>query len=68
MKIGYFDKQTGELTIYSVLTDVSRRIGKSTTTIYNLISKGKTKESKQYILFFDVDVYKSGSKRRSSSF
>lgn len=67
MKTIFIDKLTKEATIYTVKTDLCKRMDICASTLW-LWSKEKIKETKEYIICFDVLEYKNKTKKRNNNF
>jgi len=67
-KTAIYNKKTGELNVYTAFEDASKSINKSSATLNNWRNKSKIKETKEFILFFEVSEHKAEGKKRSNSF
>lgn len=63
MKTILVDKNTNEVIIYTVKTDLCKRLNISSVTLWNW-SKDKIKETKGFIVYFEAVEYKNKSLRR----
>lgn len=68
MKIGLFEKESGQLTVFNCKSDLIRKINISASTLQNWNKKGKIKENEKYLIMFDVDIKKATKNKRKAYF
>lgn len=64
MKTIFIDLSTKETTIYTVKTDLCKRLGICSATLWHWSKEG-IKQTKEYIICFEASEYKNKSKVRN---
>ena len=67
MKTILVDLDTKQTTIFTVKTDLSKKLGVSASTLLRWSKEG-IKQTKEYIICFEVSEYKNKSKVRKHTF
>jgi hypothetical protein len=67
MKTILIDKNTNQATIFTVKADICKKLNICAATLWHW-SKHPTKETNDFILYFDVTEYKNKTKVRKHGF